>query len=76
MYVYEVVNTETGARGCMTSMFPDLEQGVTVRHKAYYLRIESRAMSYKAYYMRIESRAMSYKAALDDERLALLPVFD
>lgn len=62
MYVYEVVNTETGARGCITSMFPDLEQGVTVRHKAYHVRIES--------------RAMSYKAALDNQRLALLPVFD
>lgn len=62
MYVYEVVNTETGARGCITSMFPDLEQDVTVRHKAYHVRIES--------------RAMSYKAALDNERLTLLPVFD
>ena len=62
MYVYEVVNTETGARGCITSMFPDLKQGVTVRHKVYQVRIES--------------RAMSYKAALDNERLALLPVFD
>lgn len=62
MYVYEVVNTETGARGCITSMFPDLEQCVTVRHRAYHVRIES--------------RAMSYKAALDDQRLALLPVFD
>lgn len=62
MYVYEVVNTETGARGCITTMFPNLEQGVTVRHKAYHVRIES--------------RAMSYKTALDDERLALLPVFD
>ena len=62
MYVYEVVNTETGAGGCITSMFPDLERGVIVRHKAYHLRIES--------------RAMSYKAALDNERLALLPVFD
>lgn len=62
MYVYEVVNTETGARGCMTSMFPDLEQGVAVRHKSYYLRIES--------------RAMSYKTALDNQRLAQLPVFD
>lgn len=62
MYVYEVVNTETNARGCITSMFPDLQQGVTVRHRAYHVRIVS--------------RAMSYKAALDCERLALLPVFD
>lgn len=62
MYVYEVVNTETGARGCITSMFSDLERGATVRHKAYHVRIES--------------RAMSYKAALDNERLASLPVFD
>lgn len=62
MYVYEVVNTETGVRGCITSTFPDLEQGVTVRHRAYYVRIVS--------------RAMSYKAALDNHRLAILPVFD
>lgn len=62
MYVYEVVNTETGARGCIISMFSDLKQGVTVRHKSCHARIES--------------RVMSYKAALDNERLALLPVFD
>lgn len=62
MFVYEVVNTETNARGCITSMFPDLEQGVTVRHRAYQVRIAS--------------RAMSYKAALDNQRQAHLPVFD
>ena len=62
MYVYEVVNTETDKRGCITSIFPNLQPGVTVRHRAYHVRIVS--------------RAMSYKAALEDERLALLPVFD
>lgn len=62
MYIYEVVNTETGARGCITSMFHDLQQGVTVRHRAYHVRIVS--------------RAMSYKAVLYNQRLALLPVFD
>lgn len=45
MFIYEVTRTDNNKRGLISSHFPDLERGATIRHFEYTVRVESKAMS-------------------------------
>lgn len=62
MYIYLVINTDNGKKSLIASHFPDLERDLVVRHKGYYVRIES--------------KAMTPERALADEQLVTLPYLD
>lgn len=52
MFIYEVTRTDNNKRGLISSRFPDLEQGLTIRHFDYTVRVESTAMSAEEVYSR------------------------
>ena len=61
LYYYKVTRVDgSKAPAVIASMFRDLAQGVVIRHLAWYVRVDSPAMSFEEVRARSDLRALLF----------------